>query len=656
MIAYVVWFLTPLIDYIATKHRSKAMVLVVLPLSFVLRHFLTFRMWLFSRLFASSSLHASRVERVQADVRARNALPEADRRMMCTARAPWQNLSTRFSDYKKTSNCIYMGDFRNILALDTDALTVTVEPLVDVGAITAYLVPKGFMLATTLEIEEATVGGLAMAVGMTTASHKHGLLQETVTEYEMVMGDGSRKLVTADGEDESLFYALPWSHGSLGFLAGLTLRIIPVEKHVKLTYRPCHSQETYCALIRDLAHRTGDACPEFVEATVFSRDQAVVMSAEFEDPATAADRGKLNNVGWWFKPWFYKHIEGFLRFSDGEEHVEYIPTEQYIFRHNRAIFWTLRDQLPESVGNNVLFRLFLGWLLPPKVTFLKLPTTPEIRKEMMVERVYQDIVLPIKCLEESIDKAAGLFAIWPILVYPSRIYDHGPGRRGLFPFPPDADKVPGTDYGMYFDLGVYGTPPGAMGAVKGGYKAVTCMREMEDYTSKVGGAPFLYADTFLTEDEFGRMFDLELYDRVREEYGADGCFPHGECFGTRGGGGWAEGCCVVYVCCEGGVSWAWCAVRVRVRGWSLPSQLTLVGGHVFVGSTDVCAAAWLRYYVTSRALFFSLSLSLSLSPLFLRPIPFPIISYLCSTTVYDKTAGGERVERWQAAEKREKLD
>ena len=48
--------------------------------------------------------------------------------------------------------------------------------------------------------------------------------------------------------------------------------------------------------------------------------------------------------------------------------------------------------------------------------------------------------------------------------------------------------------------------------------------------------------------------------------------------------------------------------------------------------------------------------SLSLSPLFVRSIPFPIISYLCSTAVYDKTAGGERVERWQAAEKREKLD
>ena len=31
----------------------------------------------------------------------------------------------------------------------------------------------------------------------------------------------------------------------------------------------------------------------------------------------------------------------------------------------------------------------------------------------------------------------------------------------------------------------------------------------------MGGAPFLYADTFMQRDEFGKMFDLALYDKVR---------------------------------------------------------------------------------------------------------------------------------------------
>ena len=43
---------------------------------------------------------------------------------------------------------------------------------VQVGDITRYLVPRGYTLAVTLEIADATLGGLAFGVGMTTYSHK----------------------------------------------------------------------------------------------------------------------------------------------------------------------------------------------------------------------------------------------------------------------------------------------------------------------------------------------------------------------------------------------------------------------------------------------------------------------------------------------------
>lgn len=77
---------------------------------------------------------------------------------------------------------------------------MTVEPLLETGAVTRWLLPQGFMLATTLEVEEATIGGLACAVGMTTASHVHGLLQETVVEFEIVLGDGTHIRARRDNE------------------------------------------------------------------------------------------------------------------------------------------------------------------------------------------------------------------------------------------------------------------------------------------------------------------------------------------------------------------------------------------------------------------------------------------------------------------------
>lgn len=73
----------------------------------------------------------------------------------------------------------------DILHLDEKNLIVKTEPMVSVANMIEFLLPRGYTLAVTLEIGDATVGGLAMAVGMTTHSHKVGLYQETVEAYEV---------------------------------------------------------------------------------------------------------------------------------------------------------------------------------------------------------------------------------------------------------------------------------------------------------------------------------------------------------------------------------------------------------------------------------------------------------------------------------------
>ena len=127
---------------------------------------------------------------------------------------------------------------------------------------------------------------------------------------------------------------------------------------------------------------------------------------------------------------------------------------------------------------------------------------------------------------QAINLAGDIFEIWPILVYPSRIYDHGAEMQGQFRRPAQHDMVPGRDYAMFFDLGVYGIPKAILDGEEHKYKAVTSMRRMEHYTREAGGAPFLYADTFMDREEFGAMFDLSLYERVRDKYGAADHFPH----------------------------------------------------------------------------------------------------------------------------------
>ncbi|XP_052132022.1 diminuto-like protein [Frankliniella occidentalis] len=161
----------------------------------------------------------------------------------------------------------------------------------------------------------------------------------------------------------------------------------------------------------------------------------------------------VNHIAAWYKPWWYKYVEGILR--AGREHTELVPMREYLLRHNRAIFWVVEDMLPN--GNHPLFRALLGWLLPPKPAFLKFTTTPGIRALTFAKQVFQDIVLPVEELEQQVDTSELLFDSYPLLVYPCRVYDRGP-RSGQLRRPPPKYLVPGTDYAMYNDLGVYGVP------------------------------------------------------------------------------------------------------------------------------------------------------------------------------------------------------
>jgi len=48
---------------------------------------------------------------------------------------------------------------------------------------------------------------------------------------------------------------------------------------------------------------------------------------------------QLNEIGRYYKPWFFKHVQQFLTTGPA---VEYIPLRQYYHRHTRSIFWQIQ--------------------------------------------------------------------------------------------------------------------------------------------------------------------------------------------------------------------------------------------------------------------------------------------------------------------------
>ncbi|KAL3285801.1 hypothetical protein HHI36_000324 [Cryptolaemus montrouzieri] len=495
-------------------NRGLVILLFCLPASFIFDLFLKLKRSIHRYLFSSPEKHEERVKSIQESIKEWNSFPPEKRKLLCTSRPNWLSLSTCFFQKDKCHQIAV--DLFDILELDEKNLIVRVEPMVTVSEITKYLIPKGYTLAVTLEIGDATLGGLALAVGMTTHSHKVGLYQENVVSYEVILGDGTF-IKASEKENVDLYRSLPWSHGSLGLLVALTLRIVKVKPYIKMDYTPVNGQKDYCDLIRMVSGDLGDGypLPDYVEATIYSKEKAVVMTGSYHnyDPNLP-----INHCTKWYKPWFYKYTETFLKKG---KHTELIPLADYLLRHDRAIFWVVESMIP--YGNNFLFRLFLGWLLPPKPAFLKFTTTPGIRAYTFTKQVFQDIVLPIRKLEEQIDLSEELFDTYPVLVYPCKIFNRGANSGQIKP--PKKDYiVEGSDYALYNDLGVYGVPGYVKRKEK--YNPVEAMRKMEKFTRDVGGFSFLYADIFMTREEFEEMFDLTLYETVRKKYRAEGAFPH----------------------------------------------------------------------------------------------------------------------------------
>jgi len=261
----------------------------------------------------------------------------------------------------------------------------------------------------------------------------------------------------------------------------------------------------------------------------------------------------INRIGRFWKPWFFGHVQSYLKRSAG---WELIPLRDYYHRHSRSIFWEIQDIIP--FGNSPLFRYTLGWLSPPKIALLKLTTTEALNKLYTLHHVVQDMLVPIRSLSESLTLFHRELGVYPLWLCPMRIprtvprgstttatataataatastastaatstasHSTGEEKKSSRVEVKDDDLVmngfvkPLSDDDMFIDIGAYGNPTIPQ------WNAVESLRRIEKFVRDVGGFQALYADTYMTRSEFREMFDHRLYDRVRAMHGADRAF------------------------------------------------------------------------------------------------------------------------------------
>jgi len=444
--------------YVLTHHRSAVVTVFGLPMSLLWNCALNLRSGYIRAFCSAPHLHDERVAAIRKQV-----LDRPDKTApLCTARPGWMSVSLSYRNYKSKWNAIQMPLY-DILETDTEQMIVRVEPFVSIGQLTHALNPRGYTLPVIPEMDDPTIGGLINGTSITSSLHKFGLFHEIVTKFELLLGDGT---IVVSGE-----------------------------------YR------------NKTKNNDDDDVPMFVEGLSYSLDSAVVMVGEFVD-AEDVPRKLTNRLGLWWKPWFYKHVQGIL--DEKEETTEYIPLTDYYHRHTQSLFWEMELMIP--IGNHPVFRWLLGWLMPPKVSFLKVSQTEMTRKLTEETHVAQDFLVPTRKMKDFLelcdDEYDKIYPLWLCL------HDHSPMPGSILRDPAQPSERDGHE--MYVDVGVYGLPRCVHEKREDEFDMKKSMRRVLKELVAMDGFQMLYADLFSTREEFEEMFDHGAYRELRTKYKADG--------------------------------------------------------------------------------------------------------------------------------------
>lgn len=482
-----------LIDY-----RWIIVVFFLLPASFLYNLFYSVRSKIIFKLHSAPKRHDAKVAGIQKQVR--QWKESGSKTKMCTARPGWQTMSFRKPMYKKSSyqiNC----NLVDVLEVDTDRKVVRCEPLVSMGQLSETLAPLGWTIPIVPELDDLTVGGLVMGTGVESSSHIYGLFQHICLSYELVLADGS-VVKCSETENSDLFYAVPWSYGTLGLLTAVEIKIIPATTYIRLHYEPVVGLQNIVDKFESASRDTKRN--QYVEGLLYTLDEAVIMTGEMVEDSEVEPE-KVNDISKWYKPWFFVHVRDILKRR--EKTYEYIPLREYYHRHSRALFWEIQDIVP--FGNNVIFRYLFGWLLPVKVSLLKLTQTETVKKLYENNHIIQDLLVPTSTMKKCCEEFDRLVNVYPVWLCPFLL----PNNPGML------QPAKGMESDLYVDIGVYGVPKDRR------FHPVDTTRAIEDLVEKSKGFQMLYADTYRSREEFRRMFDHGLYDKMRQKYQCQDGFP-----------------------------------------------------------------------------------------------------------------------------------
>lgn len=385
-------------------------------------------------------------------------------------------------------------DFNEVLAVDADEGWVEVEGMTPYSALADATLAHGAMPCVVPQLKSITIGGAVAGVGIESTSFRYGLVHETIMEMDVLTGSGDVVTCTPYNEHRDLFFGLPNSYGTLGYVLKLKAKTIPVEPYVRLEHIHHRDTDSY---FRDIQELCRDDDIDFLDGTMFAPGELYITLGRFRDQAPYLSDYTYKNI-------YYQSIR--------ERREDYLTVHDYIWRWDTDWFWCSRN-----VGaQNPLVRRLLGPDRLSSVFYTKLmrlnakwgfTRIPNRLRGLHTESVIQDIDIPLEncsAYYEFFDREVGIRPVW---VCPISVYDRD-AQFPLYPMDPDT---------LYVNFGHWDVVRTREPYPEGHFN-----RLVEEKTTELGGIKSLYSDSYYPEREFWEMYNESAYRSLKAKYDPNG--------------------------------------------------------------------------------------------------------------------------------------
>ena len=437
--------------------------------------------------------HSAGVERLLASYRA--IPPNATVRLA----KPTSNL---FRARAKTSTKgLDVSGLSGVIAVDPEKRTADVAGMCTYEDLVAATLPYGLSPLVVPQLKTITLGGAVTGLGIESTSFRNGLPHESVLEMDILTGAG--EVLTASRDEHSdLFRAFPNSYGTLGYSVRIKIELEPVKPFVAIRHLRFNSLKDLFATMDRIIETGGhDGTPvDYLDGVVFSADEAyLTLGFQTSTPGPVSD--------YTGQQIYYRSIQH--PGSDGAEKHDRLTIHDYLWRWDTDWFWCsrafgaqdpkIRRFWPRRYRRSAFYWKLIGY----DQRFNIADRIEKRNGRPPLERVVQDIEVPIGRAAEFVDWFLANVPIEPIWLCPLRLRDDT--NWPLYPI---------RAHHTYVNIGFWSSVP--VGPTEGHTNKL-----IERKVSDLEGHKSLYSDAYYSPDEFDELYGGETYKTIKKSYDPD---------------------------------------------------------------------------------------------------------------------------------------